>query len=487
MISCGNTPISHRAPARASGSDSANVPDRAGQQLGNYLLIRLLGRGGFADVYLGQHIHLGTPAAIKVLHGQLTSEDLESFRQEARIVARLRHAHIISVLDFDVQQGGTSLLVMDLAPGGTLRQRHPRGAILSPATFLPYLRQVADALQYAHGQRVIHRDVKPENLFLGRNGEVLLGDFGIAVATASARSRALPCAQAGTAAYMAPEQLVGTPCKASDQYALGIVVYEWLSGSCPFLGTLIEISAQHLHAPPPPLCGRCPHVSPEMEAVILRALAKEPRARYPSVCAFALAFASAVQASAPTVYPGQPTVPAAPGGEWTAPSAPARHGPGEAGPNNDLLPPGGRGRSYGRRPGRPLALLLALVGCAVACVGGISLLVAALSYGSALVQAANPQLAVTHYYQALERQDYTAAYAVLDGVNGKQVTEQEFASFALARDVHNGVVRSFSLSLDPLDKGMVIVTVARSGPPYTVYLRLKQEGSGWKIVQGLTV
>src|SRR5437899_10154128 len=116
---------------------------------------------------------------------------------------------------------------MDYAPNDTLRHRHPRGTRLPSAVFLPYVKQVASALQYAHDQKLIHRDIKPENMLLGRNNEVLLSDFGIAIMIQSSRSQHLQDT-AGTIAYMAPEQLRGKPSPASDQYALGIAVYDWL-------------------------------------------------------------------------------------------------------------------------------------------------------------------------------------------------------------------------------------------------------------------
>src|SRR6266853_3474593 len=125
------------------------MTDRSGQQLGNYRLIRLLGEGGFAEVYLGEHIHLGTQAAIKVLYTQLTSESIEVFRAEARNLAHLIHPHIVRVLEFGVE-GKTPFLVMDYAPNGTLRQRHPKGVVLPLPLIVTYVKQVADALQYAH-------------------------------------------------------------------------------------------------------------------------------------------------------------------------------------------------------------------------------------------------------------------------------------------------------------------------------------------------
>src|SRR5438132_3985758 len=156
------------------------MTDRIGQQLGNYQLIRLLGEGGFAEVYLGEHIHLGTPAAIKILHTQLVSDDIEQFRNEARTIARLLHPNIIRVLDFGIE-GKTPFLVMDYAPNGTLRRRHAKGTLLPLDLIVFYVKQVADALQSAHDEKIIHRDIKPEYMLLGLRNDILLRDFGIAL------------------------------------------------------------------------------------------------------------------------------------------------------------------------------------------------------------------------------------------------------------------------------------------------------------------
>jgi WD40 repeat protein/tRNA A-37 threonylcarbamoyl transferase component Bud32 len=267
------------------------MSDGMPRQLGNYRLLQLIAEGGFAEVYLGVHIHLNTLAAIKVLHAQLDSNDLEEFRKEARIVARLRHPHIVSIHDFDVKDG-TPFLVMDYAPNGTLRQRHPKGLALPPTVILPYIKQVADALQYANDRRFIHRDIKPENMLIDEHGMILLSDFGIAVviSTHSQSDREI----VGTITYMAPEQLQGKPVMASDQYSLAIVVYEWLSGECPFKGSLGEVAAQHVNMPPSSLCARIPQLSPTLEAVVMRALAKDPAQRFPSALDFAYAFESAM-------------------------------------------------------------------------------------------------------------------------------------------------------------------------------------------------
>jgi eukaryotic-like serine/threonine-protein kinase len=152
------------------------MADHLGQQLGNYRLIRLLGQGTFSEVYLAEHIHLHTQAAIKVLYGQLANHDVAGFLTEARTIAHLRHPHIVQVLDFGVQDT-TPFLVMDYAPGGTLRQRYPKGTPLPLGTVLIYVTQVAEALQYAHEEQLIHRDVKPENMLLGRNNEVFMNGY----------------------------------------------------------------------------------------------------------------------------------------------------------------------------------------------------------------------------------------------------------------------------------------------------------------------
>ncbi len=271
--------------------------DQVGQQLGNYRLLRLLGRGGFAEVYLGEHVYLKSHAAVKLLHTMLKDEERAVFLQEAQTLVRLSHPHIVRVLDFAIEDG-TPFLVMEYAPNGTLRQRHPKGTVLSPETILPYVQQVASALQYAHDQWLIHRDVKPENMLLGARDEVLLSDFGLAMLAPQTHpysTHEMARQVAGTSLYLAPEQLQGHPGPASDQYALGVVVYEWLCGRPPFGGTPIEVAAQHLSMAPPPLREQVPDLSPALEEVVLRALEKEPQQRFARVQDFADALEQACQ------------------------------------------------------------------------------------------------------------------------------------------------------------------------------------------------
>ncbi len=267
------------------------MPNRVGQQLGNYRLLRLLGRGGFAEVYLGEHLYLKRRAALKVLHTSLEDEDIAPFLAEAQLLARLNHPHVVRVHDFAVEQG-TPFLAMDYAPHGSLRQRHPRGSCLSLAATVAYVQQVAAALQYAQSQQVIHRDVKPENMLLGANQEVLLSDFGISLFTPSPEQLSTQN-MAGTLPYMAPEQIRGKPGFASDQYSLGIVVYEWLCGERPFVGPHWQLVSQQVSDPPPPLREKDPSLPQAVEDVVLKALAKDPQQRYGSVQLFAQALEQA--------------------------------------------------------------------------------------------------------------------------------------------------------------------------------------------------
>jgi eukaryotic-like serine/threonine-protein kinase len=277
------------------------MADRLGQQFGNYRLVSLLGQGGYAEVYLGQHVRLNQQAALKVLHAHLTQAEAEHFQQEAQTIATLVHPGIVRVFDYDVQDG-VPFLVIDYAPKETLRRRYPKGSLVPLPVIVAAVKQVADALQYAHEQKFIHRDVKPENMLLGRREEVLLSDFGIATIAHSTSSLSTSAeGTSGTLAYMAPEQIEGHPRPASDQYALAVVVYEWLCGERPFEGSVSEVMAQHLSMPPLPLRERMPTIPAEVEQVVLRALAKDPKARFASVAAFSAALEQASQrALAPT-------------------------------------------------------------------------------------------------------------------------------------------------------------------------------------------
>ena len=278
------------------------MANRIGQQLDDYRLTRLLGAGGFGEVYLAEHIYHKTQVAIKLLP-PLAQDDLHSFLTEARTF-RLKHPNIVQVLDFGVEER-TPFIVMEYAPNGTLRKLHPKGTRVPLPTIVSYVKQVASALQYAHDERLIHRDVKPENMLIGVQNQLLLSDFGIATiahGTASQRDEAM----AGTIPYMAPEQIQGHPRPISAHYSLGAVVYEWLCGDRPFHGTLTEVAVQHATMCPPSLREQVPTIPPDVEQVVRTALAKDPTQRFGSVLAFATALEQASQIKRPEPVPVVP-------------------------------------------------------------------------------------------------------------------------------------------------------------------------------------
>lgn len=263
------------------------------EQLGNYRIIRLLGQGGFASVYLGKHIYLNTKAALKVLHSRPTYDQTRNFHIEARYLACMRHPHIVPVLDFGVKER-MPFLIMKYAPYGTLQQYFPHGNQQPLAAILPFVMQIADALQYIHDRGLIHCDIKPANLLLGPKKEIWLSDFGIALAVQHDNQTRAQGLQ-GTAAYLAPERLCGDTLSASDQYAFAVLVYAWLCGERPFSGTALQVYHQHLYATPPRLRKFVPSLSPAVEAVVLKALAKDPAHRFLDVTEFAQALQQASQ------------------------------------------------------------------------------------------------------------------------------------------------------------------------------------------------
>jgi len=284
------------------------MADHIGEQFGNYQLTQLLGTGGFAQVYLGEHIHLGTEVAIKVLIGNAVDQTAqEMFEQEARALAGLVHPHIVRLHDFGTKP--LPYLVMEFIKQGSVRNLYARGAIVPLAEVVSYVGQVASALQCAHDKRLIHRDVKPENLLIRAKDQIVLSDFGIVVAAHSGSSlRTVEVI--GTVAYMSPEHVNGKPTPATDQYALAVVVYEWLSGTLPFVGaSFMNVATQVLFATPDPLTQRAPGITPAINAVVMRAMAKDPKDRFASVTEFAeeleQAYRQSLQDMAkPNVHPG---------------------------------------------------------------------------------------------------------------------------------------------------------------------------------------
>jgi serine/threonine protein kinase len=280
---------------------------RIGQQLGEYRLIRILGQGAFAEVYLGEHLLLHIEHAIKVLRAPMIDQE-DQFLEEARQIAALEsHPHIVRVLNFAIDRNGphpVPYLVMEYAPHGSIRQRYPRGTRLAPAQIISHTKQIASALDHAHVHKLVHRDIKPENILIGKDGTLLLSDFGIAVIFQQEEKLNNTQAIAGTKAYIAPEQILGNPRPQSDQFALGVMVYEWLCGTSPFPireKATMAILMERLNNEPLPLRSTGLVVSPKVEYVMQRVLAKNPEERFSTVSAFAQALEGALQKEQPSV------------------------------------------------------------------------------------------------------------------------------------------------------------------------------------------
>ena len=266
----------------------------SGVQVGNYVLLRELGRGGHAHIYLGEHRYLKSQVALKLLNLSLAlHEDLVRFQFEARVLASLRHQHIVRALDFG-WEWGTPFLAMDYAWRGTIARAFPRGIPLPVASILPAVLQIASALQYIHNRNVIHLDIKPQNILLGPHNEVWLADFGIATMLPSSPGQPHSRREVrGTPLYMAPEQIYGSPLPASDQYGLAVMIYEWLCGQPPFHGSEPQVYSQQVSTPPPRLRDHVPSISRAVERVVLKALSKDPQQRFAHVQEFAAALKQA--------------------------------------------------------------------------------------------------------------------------------------------------------------------------------------------------
>lgn len=252
--------------------------------LGEFEIGRELGRGGMAAVFLAHEVSLDRKVAIKVMSPGLLLDDgmIDRFRHEAITIAHLHHPNIVSV--YSVRQAeGLHFFIMRYVQGRSLEQVIQQAGRLPLPMVRSILHQVGSALTYAHRSRVIHRDIKPANILIDGDGNAVVTDFGIAKAAETPTVTASG-ALVGTPAYMSPEQCSGVGVSvASDQYALGAVAYEMLTGVPPFSGSTLTVMQAHVERPPLPIRehrGDCP---PELEAAILRMLAKEPEARFPRV------------------------------------------------------------------------------------------------------------------------------------------------------------------------------------------------------------
>jgi serine/threonine protein kinase len=281
------------------------------QQFGDYQLVHMLSHNAFADVYLGSHARRQILVAIKRFHGRCAGEAAEDFHRQYSTIARLQHPHILTILDYGIIDE-TAFIVTVYVPQGTLRQHHPKNTRVAPFTVLNYVQQLSEALTYVHNQGLVHRDMKPQNILVNEQGQLLLADFGTVVKSHSLHPGHLYLGEfEGTVLYAAPEQLQGKPCRKSDQYALAIMAYEWLCGTWPFTGGFYEVMHQHLFVKPPPLAEKGCTCPPNVERVIFKALEKDPTRRFGTVNQFAdeLAWALKVAQAKGLLEPAPATQP----------------------------------------------------------------------------------------------------------------------------------------------------------------------------------
>lgn len=252
---------------------------------GRYRVERELGRGGMAKVFEGADTVLNRKVAIKILAPQFADDEgfVQRFRREAQAAARISHPNIVSVFDTGAD-ADVQYIVMEFVEGRTLADYLTGGGRIMPDRAIQIAESVCGALSAAHAQGVIHRDIKPGNIMLTPAGEVKVTDFGIARMTTTAETIAQTAAVLGTASYLSPEQAQGQPVDGrSDLYSLGCVLYEMVTGRPPFLGdSPVTVASKHVLEQPIPPSTLNPDVTPDLDAVILRALAKNPANRYQS-------------------------------------------------------------------------------------------------------------------------------------------------------------------------------------------------------------
>ncbi len=290
-----------------------------GKQIGNYQLIAEIASGAFGSVFQGKHIIFADrpPVAVKLLHASYigSAQERERFIHEAQVLEKLKHPYSLSIIDAGIHEG-TPYLVMEYASNGSLRyllrRQFPRPLSLQAA--LTILSQIGQALQHAHRLNIIHRDLKPENILFNARGEALLADYGIAVVLQTSSIRQIDAT--GTPAYMAPEQFRGQISKESDQYALGCIAYELLTGRQPFSAPdFVAMGFLHTTETPLPPTRLNPQLSRFIDQAILKAMAKQRADRHADIAAFLQSLHPPVPSEAPlptAIAPLAPTIPVSP-------------------------------------------------------------------------------------------------------------------------------------------------------------------------------
>src|SRR6195256_1122928 len=252
-----------------------------GTRLGQYEVQDFIGQGAMGLVYRAYHVHLERTGALKVLQGLAPDPDTTArFRHEAQAIAQMRHPNIVNVYDFGEHEG-VPYMIIEYVPGGSLANRLSQGP-LDNATALKYLRGIAAGLDHAHGLGIVHRDVKPANVLLEKDDTPVLADFGLAKLLQGSSLKSMTGVTTGTPAYMSPEQVTGSQVgPAADRYSLATIAYEMLTGMIPFDGVgVLEILYAQVHREPPPPSTRIRRLNSQVDAVIMRGLAKKPADRW---------------------------------------------------------------------------------------------------------------------------------------------------------------------------------------------------------------
>jgi tetratricopeptide (TPR) repeat protein len=353
-----------------------------GENVGAYRVVEQLGSGGMATVYKAYHASLDRYVALKVMHPAFKGDAnfLARFQREARVVAKLEHPNIIPVYDFS-EHKGSPYLVMRFVEGETLKARLERDQLTLPE-ILDVIRPMGEALTYAHEQGVLHRDIKPSNVILSDTDRVFLTDFGLARIVQAGESSLTRDAMVGTPYYISPEQAIGKSelNARTDIYSFGVVLYELFTGRVPFQSdTPFAVIHDHIYTPLPLPTSVNPDLPPELEKVLLKALAKEPEDRYASAVELVTAVEQVITGVA-AIPPAQLDSTPTPVSRETVPSQPqALKSPAQPQPEPIPVPTARterQGKPAGAKLGRwlmvagGLAILAAVVAAAILLLGG---------------------------------------------------------------------------------------------------------------------
>ncbi len=246
-----------------------------------YQLVCLIGRGYFTNVYKAWNAHLERHVVVIVPHSPSIKDDREAFLNKVQAMAQLHHPHILQVIALNTYHN-RPFLVLDFSEQGLLAQHLSHGQVLPLDVIQRYIWQLADALTYIHYQGLVHQHVRPDNLVLDGNSQILLTDLDMMVLTQDKVQQEIS-QSVNAALYMAPERFLGKSTPASDQYSLAILVYEWLTGTTLFHGSTAEIVLQHFSTSHSPLSLNTPEITPALRHVLSRALARNPEERFASV------------------------------------------------------------------------------------------------------------------------------------------------------------------------------------------------------------